>query len=195
MFSVTLLFFVIFAVNVIPAFAPPTWMILSYFGLHYPDASPWVAAGVAAVAASGGRAVLAQFAQRVVGSRLISSLMRDSLSEVARAITRQRTASALGFLLFALSPLPSNVLFLAYGLTRAPMWLLVGPFFVGRLVSYAIAFFGASALSQHFELELSLSDSFLYFVATQLVLIAIVYGFAKVDWRRVRVERRLRWVG
>ena len=194
MVTASLLFAVIFVLNVMPAFAPPTWMILSYFGLHYPDTSPWVVAGVAAVAASGGRAVLAHFAQRVVGSRYVSPKMRASLSEVAQAIEHRRTASAFGFLLFAFSPLPSNVLFLAYGLTRAPLLLLVGPFFVGRLVSYAIAFAGASALSQHLELELSFSDSLVYFVATQVALLAGVYGFAKIDWRTLRVERRLRWL-
>jgi membrane protein YqaA with SNARE-associated domain len=194
MASATLLFLVIFALNALPAFAPPTWMILSYFGLHYPNANPWIAAGVAAVAASGGRAVLAQFARFIVGSGFVSHQMRDSLSEAAQAIARRRSTSALGFLLFAFSPLPSNVLFLAYGLMCAPLWLLVGPFFVGRFVSYAIAFLGASALAQHFELELSFSDSLLYFVATQLGMLVFVYGFAKVDWRRVRVEHRLRWL-
>jgi len=39
--------------------------------------------------------------------------------------------------LFAFSPLPSNVLFLAYGLTTAPLHLLAIPFFIGRMVSYA----------------------------------------------------------
>lgn len=194
MISASLLFTVIFVLNVMPAFAPPTWMILSYFGLHYPDTGPWVVAGVAAVAASVGRAVLAHFAQRVVESRYVSPRMRDSLSVVAEAIARRRTASAFGFLLFAFSPLPSNVLFLAYGLTRAPLLLLVGPFFVGRLVSYAIAFASASALSQHLELELTFSDSLLYFVATQVALLAIVYGFAKFDWQRLSIERRLRWL-
>lgn len=83
MASATLLFLVIFTLNVMPAFAPPTWMILSYFGLHHPNASPWIAAGVAAVAASGGRAFLSQFARFIVGSGFVSHQMRDSLSEAA----------------------------------------------------------------------------------------------------------------
>lgn len=43
-------------------------------------------------------------------------------------------------------------------------------------------------------MELSFSDSLLYFVATQFGLLAVVYGFAKVDWRKMRMERRLRWI-
>jgi hypothetical protein len=37
MFTALILFFsVIFLLNVIPAFAPPTWMIFSFIGFHFP---------------------------------------------------------------------------------------------------------------------------------------------------------------
>lgn len=54
------LFAIIFAVNSLPAFAPPTWMLISAIALSRPDANPWLTALVAATAATAGRLVLAK---------------------------------------------------------------------------------------------------------------------------------------
>ena len=194
MVSLTLLFLVVFALNVVPAFAPPTWMAMSLFGFRYPDANPWLVAPVAATAATAGRIVLAHLAQRVAHSRWVGPAMRDNLAVVAEMVKRRRAASAAAFLLFAFSPLPSNVLFLAYGLTTAPLHLLAIPFFNGREVSYAAAFAGGSAVSQHVEPEMSWTGSWLYFVLSQLAMLAFVYAFTRVDWHKTRLDRRLRWL-
>ncbi len=169
-------------------------MAMSLFGFRNPDTTPWLVALVAATAATGGRVMLAHLAQRIARSRWVGPAMRDNLAVVAKMIERRRAASAVAFLLFAFSPLPSNVLFLAYGLTTAPLHLLAIPFFIGRVVSYAAAFAGGSAVSQHFESERSLTGSWLYFALSQLAMLAFVYAFTRVDWHKTRLDRRLRWL-
>lgn len=194
MTSLALLFLVVFALNVVPAFAPPTWLVLSFIGLKYPEANTWLVALVAALGATGGRVVLARFARRIVRSRWVPAAMRDNLDVVAKTIERRKTASVIVFLLFAFSPLPSNVLFLAYGLTRAPLHLLAVPFLVGRFVSYAGAFAGGSLVSRWFAPELTGTAWWLYFVLTQLLLLALVYAFARIDWRKSASEKKLLWL-
>lgn len=194
MASLALLFLVVFALNILPAFAPPTWMVISFLGLKHADLNLWLVALVAAVAATGGRIVLAHGARRIVASRWVGAGMRANLANVAKTVERRRTASVLAFLLFAFSPLPSNVLFLAYGLTRAPLHLLAIPFFVGRFVSYAGAFAGGTLVSRWLEPDLSGPAWWLYFVATQLLWLGLVYAFAKLDWQQSAKARRLRWV-
>jgi len=195
MTSLALLFLVVFALNVLPAFAPPTWMVISFVGVrHADDGNVWLVALVAAVAATAGRVVLARFARRIVAARWFSARMRDNLAHVAKAIERRKTASVLGFLLFAFSPLPSNVLFLAYGMTRAPLLLLVAPFFIGRFVSYTLAYTGGALASRWLEPELDSPIGWIYFVATQLLCLGLVYAFAKIDWRASAKARRLRWL-
>jgi membrane protein YqaA with SNARE-associated domain len=194
MTSLLTLFVLAFVLNVLPAFAPPTWMLLSFFGLRFPDASPWSVALVAASAATSGRAVLAYFAQHISGSRWFPESMRANLRSVAEAIEQRRATSFVAILLFAFTPLPSNTLFLAYGLSRAPLPLLAIPFFAGRFVSYALAFTGGAAVADRFEIEISGRASTLYFVASQVASIALVYVFARIDWRRSCQQRRLRWV-
>ena len=194
MTALVLLFLVVFVLNVAPAFAPPTWMAMSLFGLRLPDASPWAVALVAATAATSGRMVLAHLARTIVHGRWLGTAMRDNLTVVAEAIKRRRTASAVAFLFFAFSPLPSNALFLAYGLTAAPLYLLAIPFFIGRLFSYGIAFVGGSALSQRMGPNVNWTSTWAYFALTQLVMLALVYAFTRVDWRKSWDARRLRWL-
>ena len=194
MASLWALFLAVFFLNVLPAFAPPTWMLLGFFGLRFPDANPWLAALMAASGAALGRSVLASMAQRFTRSRWIPDSMRDNLSAVSEAIKRRRATSSTAFLLFAFSPLPSNALFLAYGLTRAPLHLLAVPFFAGRFVSYFIAFAGGAALTRKFDLEPSGGATLAYFVFSQVASLGLVYAFTKVDWRESWNDRRLRWL-
>lgn len=188
------LFVLVVALNVLPAFAPPTWMVLSFFGLRFPQANPWLVALVAAAAATTGRTVLAGAAQRVADSRWFPESARANLVAVSESIERRRATSSVAFLLFAFSPFPSNALFLAYGLSKAPLALLAIPFFLGRFVSYAFAFAGGAAVAEQFDIELSSRASALYFVLTQLMSIGLVYLFTRIDWRRSWRERRLHWV-
>ena len=196
MASLTILFLAILALNVIPVFAPPTWMALSYFGFSHPDARPWLVALVAAGGATCGRLVLAHFAKRIVRIHWLRAEMRHSLGAIAEVIERRRATSAAAFLLFALSPLPSNFLFLAYGMTGARLRLLALPFFIGRLVSYTVAVEGGSLAAQRFETEVTGAGAWAlaYFFSAQLALLALLYGFTRVDWHRTLAEKRLRWL-
>lgn len=191
--DIALLFAIVFLLNTLPAFAPPTWLVISYIGIRWPDSNVLGVAVCAALAATLGRIVLSRFAWRFALSRWCRPGSRDNLTYVAKRILRRRTTTALGFLLFALSPVPSNVLFLAYGLTRAPIWLLATPFFLGRCVSYTVAFAGGSMASDYLGVRLSSTWGRVYFICTQLLLLACLYAFTRVDWRRSVDTRRLCW--
>jgi membrane protein YqaA with SNARE-associated domain len=188
------LFVAVFALNVMPAFAPPTWAVMSFLGLGFPDSSPWAIAFVAAAGATSGRSALALLVKHSSLHRRMSPAMRDNLADVARFIEERRRTSIAAFLLFAFSPLPSSALFLAYGLTRAPLRLLAVPFFCGRLVSYLAAFAGGAYLARKFDFEFSGASSLLYFGLSQISIVAIVYVFTKIHWRRSLSERRLHWL-
>ena len=171
--ELALLFVIVLVLNVIPAFSPPTWITMSMLGFAYPDLSPWLVAVVAAAAATCGRVVLAQLSQRIVRSRWAHDDMRENLAVVADLIKRRRAASAITFLAFAFSPLPSNLLFIAYGLTHAPLWLLAIPFLLGRIVSYGLAFEGGSVAFHHFGDFGGGLWVWLYFGVTQLAMLGL----------------------
>ncbi len=181
----------VFLLNAMPAFAPPTWMLLAFYALQRPDTAPLLIAGVAACSATGGRLLLARSAQRISASRWMRPAMRANMHEVAQAIGGHRRASSLAFLAFAISPLPSNVLFLAYGLARAPLHVLAWPFFLGRFISYTLAVMGGSYAGR--QLQFSGLASGLYFVFSQCLLLLGVWLFTRINWRHALRSRWLRW--
>ena len=197
MFELALLFVVVFGLNVLPAFAPPTWLAMSAFGFQYPGMPTALVASVAAAGATCGRLLLACFAGRIMQSRFVRDAMRENLAVVAHAVRQRRAMSLAVVCTVAFSPVASNVLFLAYGLTRARLRLLAVLFFLGRFTSYAAAFAGGAMVSRYFESQLARWGAWLLipFVLGQVALLGLVYAFAKVDWRKTREESHLRWLG
>lgn len=126
---------VIFAVNLMPAFGPPTWAVLVLFTLNFDlPSAPLVVAG--ALAAASGRFVLASGARRM--RPRLSGARLASLDRAQRRLSGNRPRAAAGIGLFALSPVPSGQLFVAAGLMTVPLLPLTVAFFSGRLVSYTI---------------------------------------------------------
>lgn len=126
---------VIFAINLLPAFGPPTWAVLVFFSFKFGLPAPVLVLG-GALAAAAGRLVLAGGARR-----LRPHLSRERVESIDRteiALTRNRLRSAGGVALFALSPVPSGQLFAGAGLMKVPLVPLTAAFFAGRLVSYSI---------------------------------------------------------
>jgi hypothetical protein len=190
------LFVIVFALNVIPAFSPPTWMALSWIGFNHPLSNPFVVALIGASAATCGRLVLAKLSCVIVRKRFMSDAMRENIDAVRGELEQHRTLTFGAFLVYAFSPLPSNYLFIAYGLTSLPLALAAVPFFIGRCVSYSFFVFTASKVSQRLALELSETQSYfgIYFVISQLLLLAVVFLFTRIDWRYLVTARRFRWL-
>ena len=121
---------VVFAVNLLPAFAPPTWAVLVWFAVSYhPQPAALVVLG--ALAAAGGRLVLALGARRARGRLSPERTARLGAASDALARSRGGAATALG--LFFLSPLPSGQLFVAAGLLAVRLRPLLLAFLAGRL--------------------------------------------------------------
>jgi len=190
------LFVVVFALNIIPAFAPPTWMALSWIGFNHPHANPFVVALIGACAATAGRLVLAKLSRVVIRQRFLREQTRENIDTIKTALEQHRTLTFGAFLIYAFGPFPSNYLFIAYGLTALKLRLVTVPFFLGRFVSYSFWVFAAAEVSQWLTLEATEAQSYfgVYFVVTQLLLLGVVYAFTRVDWGHLLATKRLRWL-
>ncbi len=135
---------VVFAVNLLPAFGPPTWAVLVFFSLDFNlPAVPLVIGG--AVAAASGRFVLATASRRLRPH--LAEARRGRLDRAQAALSANRLRAAGGLGLFAISPLPSGQLFVAAGLMTVPLLPLTAAFFAGRLVSYSL-YVGAATIAE-----------------------------------------------
>ena len=192
------LFVVVFVLNVLPAFAPPTWTTMSFIGLAIPSINVALLAVVAATAATFGRIVLAKLSRALVRQKLLSEEARRNVDTI-RLGMENRPALTFGTLLgYSLSPLPSNYLFIAYGLTSLPIAFLSVPFFAGRILSYAFWITMASTVSDWLDVDVDWFESAPYFLAyyliSQLLLVPVVYTFTRLDWHAAFAEGRFKWL-
>lgn len=182
------LFAIVFGVNLLPAFGPPTWTIIVLYGLnsHLP---PWAIVLVGALAAASGRFALAN------GFRLLAHHVADktkaNLNAAREALERNKRSGLIGLGLFALSPLPSAQLFEAAGLTGVRLLPFTLAFFTGRLVAYAIYAGSAKAVE-----GLTLGDTFKEALTSpigigiQVVMLAALVALAGIDWAKLLAGKK-----
>jgi hypothetical protein len=134
----------------------------------------------------------------LVRRRLLSEETRRNVDTLRVGIERRPALTFSTFLGYALSPLPSNYLFIAYGLTSLPIAFLSLPFFVGRLASYTFWITTASTIGDWLDVDVDWFESAPYFIAyyliSQLLLFPVIYVFTRIDWHALFAEGRLRWL-
>ena len=137
-------FFIIFVISVIPILTPPTWIVIvSAYSLN-DQLNPLLLSMIGASAAIAGRLILLQLS--TVGRKAINDQRKNSLDKFRKYLEKTRYGYLIGTLLFAILPLPSNMLFISYGLMKAKSIGIVVGFWLGRFVSYIIMI----NLSQYF---------------------------------------------
>lgn len=171
----------VFALNLLPAFGPPTWILLIVFRLNW-HLNPIALVLIGAFTAGTGRQLLAMATARL-GNRL-SAHRRENLRAAGDYLTEHKGRSLAGLTLFLLSPLPSAQMFEAAGLIGIRLLPLTAAFVAGRLVSYSL-YMGATGIAEHsFGEALTNSLTSPYSIAIQVVVIAAVIALARVDWTR-----------
>jgi membrane protein DedA with SNARE-associated domain len=178
-----ILFALVFGINLLPAFAPPTWSIIVLYGLNSDMPLPAIV-GIGALAAASGRYSLAR-GFRAFGHRL-SDKTRRNLAAVRAAFERHRRGGLIALAAFAFSPLSSAQLFAAAGLAAVPLLAFTAAFFAGRLLSYS--FYAASAKAlQHSSIGESFGEVFSspLGIAVQVLLLAALVAFTRINWERI----------
>jgi hypothetical protein len=166
--------------NVVPALMPPTWLLLAYFHLnHGLDVVPLALAG--APAATLGRAMLALLSQRA-GPRLLPARWRGNLGRLADLAGQFRTLSIGLLVAFVLGPVPSEVLFVAVGIARAPLAPVLAIFLAGRLVGYMAWISAASAMSASLTDVLQPRVGSASAIAGQIVAYGLLVVAMRIDW-------------
>lgn len=178
-----ILFAIVFGVNLLPAFGPPTWSIIALYTLNS-DLSVPLLIVVGAIAAASGRFLLGH-ATRLLGSRFLPKRVRDNLDAASKALHRRKRNAFIGLGLFALSPLPSAQLFEAAGLAGVRLAQFTAAFFVGRLVSYSIYAYTAKGIRAT-SIGETLRQSFTspLGLGLQILMIALLVALTQVDWRK-----------
>jgi uncharacterized membrane protein YdjX (TVP38/TMEM64 family) len=177
---------IVFAVNLLPAFGPPTWTVLVVLQINL-GLEPAVLVAIGACSATGGRWVLALLARRFRGRMSAGRL--ENLDAVSAELTANRTRGAAALGLFLVSPLPSAQLFIAAGLLDAPLRPLLAAFLLGRLVAYSLYVSLATAAAAGVGEVLVDALRSPIGIAIQLLMLAGLAALLRIDWA-TRLGRR-----
>ncbi|WP_067901029.1 hypothetical protein [Nocardia vaccinii] len=173
---------VVFLVNLMPAFGPPTALVLVLFKLNW-HLNPAVLVVAGALTAGGARFLLATATGRIRAH--LSAHRLASLEAAKQYLTGHKARSLLGLALFTLSPLPSAQLFEAAGLMRIRLLPITAAFVAGRLVSYSL-YIGASSVAER-SLGAAFTNSLTSVpgVVVQVLLLVAVVLIARLDWTKL----------
>jgi hypothetical protein len=184
-----LAFGIVAAMTVTPVPLPPSWLVLAYLAVELDASAPGVVVA-GALGAAAGRAGLAAWT-RALGPRLMPRSARANVDYLAERLRGQRTMLGVAAVL-AVSPPPAGALYTAAGLLRINLLLVAASCFAGRLVTYGLGVWLASAAAD--ELADRLRDAAApWTIALGLAAVAaLLWLLAAIDWRVLLERRRLR---
>ncbi|MDC0194278.1 hypothetical protein OAK01_04845 [Candidatus Nitrosopelagicus sp.] len=184
------IFILLIGVNAAPLLMPPTWIILSSFFVLDQSFDPLVLALVGATGATIGRFLLkivSGYFRKVVGSQ-----QKTNLNSIGDFLNRKRFGYIISSFLFAATPLPSNMLFIAYGLMQAKSFGLYIGFWFGRVISYYVMItISKIVLTPFIEL---FEDRYIGILVADALGIAVVIFFTCIDWNLLLVSRKFKLI-
>ena len=184
---------IVFAINLMPAFGPPTWAVLVFVRFEWQGIPPAVLIAGGALAATAGRLLLA-VGTRELGGRL-SPERRANLEALGKTLSKSKIGVVASLAVFVFSPLPSAQMFMAAGLADVPLVPVSSAFLIGRSVSYTIYVTAATAAEETVRRLLRHGHTSPVVIAIQLAALAgivlmIKFDWIKfIDWTRARIAR------
>ncbi|MFQ5782634.1 MAG: hypothetical protein ACE5GR_06225 [Nitrosopumilus sp.] len=189
-FSYFGIFLVLLGINVAPILMPPSWIILTSFYLLDPSLNVIVLAMVGATGATVGR----YFLKKISGlfRRFVADEQKSNLDIIGDYLNHKKYGYIVASFLFAATPLPSNMLFITYGLMRAKSVGIYVGFWFGRVFSYVIMiYFGNAVLTPFLEI---FEDRFTGILLIDGAGIGMIILFASINWTVLITQKKLKFV-
>ena len=184
------IFLVLIGINTSPILMPPSWIILTSFYLLDPSLNVIILAMVGATGATIGRFVL----KKISGlfRKFVGEEQKSNLDIIGDYLNRKKYGYIIASFLFGATPLPSNILFIAYGLMRAKSVGMYVGFWFGRTLSYVVMiYFGNAVLSPFLEIFEDRLTGILLIDGIGIVLIIL---FASVNWTILITQKKIKFV-
>ena len=181
---------ILIGVNAAPILMPPSWIILTSFHLLDPTLNIVLLAMVGATGATIGRFILKKFSGYF--RRFVGEEQKSNLDIIGNYLNQKKYGYLIASFLFAATPLPSNMLFITYGLMRAKSLGIYVGFWFGRTISYIIMiYFGNAVLTPILEI---FEDRITGILLIDGVGIGMIILFASVNWTLLITKKKLKFV-
>lgn len=173
----------VYLVNVVPAFMPPTWIILAFFTLKYHlILGPVVAIG--AVFATCGRISLYYLSKQYF-IYFLSSSSKENMDYLGNFFNSNKKVSVPLIITYAFLPIPSNQVYITAGLARFDIKLLAASFLIGRVISYTFWVALTRKVADDFISIFSGEYSNISKIVVQLIGFSLIFLIAKIPWRKL----------
>jgi len=182
------IFLLLIGVNAAPILMPPSWIILASFYALDTQLDPIILAIVGATGATIGRFILKQISG--IFRKFIGKEQKSNLDVIGNYLNRKRFGYPLASFLFAATPLPSSMLFVAYGLMKAKSIGLYIGFWFGRLISYYIMISISEIVLTPF-LDL-FENRITGILIADGIGIGVVILFMSINWTLLLTERKFK---
>jgi len=181
---------VLIGVNASPILMPPSWIVLTSFYLLDPTLNIVLLSMVGATGATIGRIIL----KKISGlfRRFVGEEQKSNLDIIGDYLNKKKFGYVIASFLFGATPLPSNMLFIAYGLMRAKSLGIYIGFWFGRVLSYVVMiYFGDAVLKPFLEI---FEDRLTGILLVDVVGIGALLFFASINWSLLITQRKIKFV-
>ena len=187
-FSYIGIFFLLILVNAAPLLMPPTWIILASFYAIDASYDPLVLALVGATGATIGRFILKQAS--TMFRKFVQKEQKSNLDAIGNFLNKKRFGYILTSFLFAATPLPSNILFVTYGLLKAKSIGLYVGFWAGRVASYYLMISISNIVLTPF-VEL-FEERYIGILIADALGISVIILFTCINWTLLLTQRKFK---
>jgi len=189
MWPYLLVFFAALAVDTIPVFAPPAWILLVVILVKF-KLNPWLTVPIGVTGSTIGRYILTRYIPKI-SSRLVNRREDANLRYIGSKIGKAKWSSSVFVFFYTLTPLSTTALFTAVAMARTEPWHILAPFFLGRLVSDGALVFSGKYASANLSGLLHGEANWKTIVALCIGLMVIA-AFLFIDWRQLLEHKKLR---
>ena len=189
-FSYFGIFLILIGVNASPILMPPSWIVLTSFYLLDPTLNIVLLAVVGATGATIGRF----FLKRISGlfRKFVGEEQKTNLDIIGSYLNKKKHGYLIASFLFGATPLPSNILFITYGLMRAKSTGIYIGFWFGRTISYILMiYFGNAVLTPFLEM---FEDRLTGILLIDGIGIGLIILFACINWTVLLTQRKIKFV-
>src|SRR3954463_7763723 len=192
MWHYVVVFFAALAVDTIPIFAPPAWIILVVLLVKF-HLNPWLTVAIGVTGSTIGRYLLTRYIPKI-SSRLVNRQEDANLRYIGHKIGKAKWSSSVFVFLYTLTPLSTTALFTAAAMAgiRRPLHIFI-PFFLGRLITDGVLVFSGKYASANLS-DLLHGEANWRTIITLAVGLIVISAFLFLDWRQLLEHRNLRFV-
>jgi hypothetical protein len=190
MWPYLLVFLAALAVDTIPIFAPPAWIVLVILLIKF-HLNPWLVVPIGVAGSTLGRYLLTRYIPKI-SSTVVNRREDTNLRYLGSKLGKAKWSSALFVFFYTLTPLSTTALFTAGAAARVAPWHILPPFFLGRLITDGVLVFSGKYASANLS-ELLHGETSWKTVVTLVAGLIVIGGFLFIDWRQLLEKRKIRF--